>query len=116
MTNKKNRTSRHFLDRLFSVYQIDTNQQIGYLQNISAEGALIVSETNFKQDQKIHLKLNIEDQDEEIKNVDFEVICKWTKEGSYKGLFEIGFKFIDNNSYLQEGINYLIKRFSFASY
>ncbi|MDH5560554.1 MAG: PilZ domain-containing protein [Deltaproteobacteria bacterium] len=112
----RNRKNRNYLDRMISVYQQDTGELYGYLHDIHIEGASILSESSFNNDEKFAFLLEYKDEKKNIDGIRFEATCIWSKDNSYMGLNRAGFKFDDISLDSKKGINHLIRFFGLSSH
>ncbi|MDH5559811.1 MAG: PilZ domain-containing protein [Deltaproteobacteria bacterium] len=112
--NQRNE-ERHLLDRLIKVYD-HSDEMIGFLRNISTQGALILSKENHMEQDDLKLTFKTGNLNLKINDIDLKVTCRWTKNLKEKDLIEAGLRITVMNEKSKMGLSQLINQTSINAY
>lgn len=79
-----------------SIFRIKVSKRpedrlIGYVGDVSDNGLRLLSDTLIEVDSTLALRLRMRDKEGEMRQVDIEALCLWSRENTRTGHFEAGF-------------------------
>ena len=97
------------------VYDDKTDQELGYVVNITNEGIMITHDQSIDVNVDYHLKLVLSAEIEGKKELHFTARSRWTEEDSESDFYNTGFQFIDPSPPDPQIIEKLIQDFCFET-
>ncbi len=113
MKNKRESQRIHLIYYLL-VFNRDSDQLVGHVVDIAANGIKLMTKESIKEGVIIRFRMLLPTQMEnKSKEINFDAQCMWTKEKLYSDFFGCGFKFQDISAEDIEVIKSLIEQFGY---
>ena len=95
MDMEKNRRKHERVNLIYylAVFDRNTDELIGYLADISVEGAMLLCEKPLEIDNVYQFKIEIFSSSSTNKQIEFDAKCLWKKTNEYIDFYNFGFKF-----------------------
>jgi len=98
MTNNRRKHERVNLIYYLAVFDRNTDNLIGYLADISIEGAMLLCEKPLEIDNIYQFKIEIFSASSSSKQIEFDAKCVWRKTNEYLDFYNFGFNFVKIDS------------------
>ena len=112
---EQRRIERHQLPFYLRVFNAITDKPIGSIGNVSADGLLLVSELPMLVGSRFDLRLKLPGQGEQLRCIDFQADCQWSREDVTPGTFDSGFALVAPPVEYLQAVDSLVRYFSFAN-
>ncbi len=94
-TKEQRRAQRRHLIYYLKVIDNDTDQQLGFLVDITTKGMMLMSEEAIELNKNFHLKILLQTELSEKQYLNFDAKSKWCKNGVNSDFYDTGFELID---------------------
>ena len=94
MSKERRKQERVNLIYYLAVFDRNTDDLMGYLADISLEGAMLLCEEPLEIDNVYQFKIEIISASSSNKQVEFDAKCVWKKQNEYIDFYNFGFKFV----------------------
>ena len=111
--DERRKSQRRHLIYYLKLFDIDADQLLGNLVDITTEGLMLVSEHPLEKGEQYHLKLVLPKKVLGKKAIDFRGRCLWCQEDVNPGLFAAGLQFTQITGEDQLVIEVLVRRHGF---
>jgi len=71
----------------------ESGAQLGRVSNMSIEGLQLISDCAIEQDQELHLKISVSNNQDNHNYAEFDAEVRWCKRNDRTGKYDIGLKF-----------------------
>ena len=104
------------LERIPLIYYLvvidrNTTKKVGYLVDITTEGAMILTENPVEKDRVMQLAVEVPKEDFSGKNIEFDAVCVRSIFDSELGFYDSGFTFLKISQECIDEISTLIEKF-----
>jgi len=110
MIERRRRRRRH-LSPYPRVFDVNTDESIGQVVDISTEGLRILSESPVATDREYRLRLEPTDAGDSGRPVEFDAVCVWLEKEFSSGAYNGGFRILKISKRNRETLERLIERF-----
>lgn len=109
MAKQKKPVRRQAVEELV-VYDVRTNQPIGRVENMTAEGVKLVTDEPADVSRILYCRLDLPEKLLGADQVFFDAECRWCRKNEFTGLYESGFKLRNVRADDKEIISHLTRR------
>lgn len=89
MSNEKRSNMRHVLDQICEVYDVDSEQRMGRLANISSRGLMLQTHNSVEINRIYSVRFQLSDQ-----SIVVGIDCLWCEPADHPDLFWAGFQIV----------------------
>ena len=114
MDEKRSIKRRHLIFYL-RVFDKKSNELLGYLVDITAEGMMLISEKPIETSKHYELKMDLPSEIGDNKHLIFHADSLWSRKDVNPDFWDTGFKFLDLSAENQDLISNLISFFGFQN-
>ncbi len=103
---------RHLIFYL-RVFELDAEQPLGHVVDITAEGMMLISDQPIPIGQNHTLEIRLPDTEGALKPMQFRAVCRWCDNDINPSFYDSGFEFLEKKSQDIETIRSLIEAYGF---
>ena len=111
--DERRKSQRRHLIYYLKLFDVDKDEFLGNLVDITAEGLMLVSEKCLKKNEHLHLMLRLPKVVRGKKAIEFHGCCLWCQQDVNPDLFASGFEFTQISEEDQDIIEILVRRHGF---
>lgn len=112
MFEKRTLKRRHLIYYLRIMDKV-TNELMGHLVDITAEGLMVISETPFEANKEFHFRMMLPKEIIGKEDLEFSAVSLWTRKDVNPDFYDTGFKLLDLNEADMLRVDQLIHHFGF---
>lgn len=103
---------RHLIFYL-RVWRLDSDQPLGHVVDITAEGMMLISEKPIAVGEEYALEIRLPDTEGALKPMHFRAVCRWSDNDINPVFYDSGFEFLDKQPEDIDTIRSLIEAYGF---